>query len=100
MLEFGGSVLEGTLKGITKKIVNRKATNDIVNNKGNLWDNWLDWAENGTSNQKRQGLKQLSKYARQAAETAENYAKNSWVSKTITGSTIMGTNVAEQMCTE
>lgn len=51
-------------------------------------------------NQKRQGLKQLSKYARQAAETAENYAKNSWVSKTITGSTIMGTNVAEQMCTE
>ncbi|PWT25765.1 DUF6531 domain-containing protein [Butyrivibrio fibrisolvens] len=100
LLETGGSLLEGAFKGIAKKIVNRNTTNDVIQNKGELWETWEKWAENGTANQKRQGTKQITKYTRQALKAAEEYVENSWVGKTITGSTILGTNVAEQICTE
>ena len=100
LLETGGSFLEGAFKGIAKKIVNRNTTNDVIKNKGELWETWEKWAENGTANQKRQGTKQITKYTRQALKAAEEYVENSWVGKTITGSTILGTNVAEQICTE
>ena len=100
MLETGGAFAEGLLRAGAKKVANKVVGEGVRNNKGQLWETWMEWAENGTANQRRQGIRQIKKWSRQISETAENYIENSWIGKSITGGMLLGTNIEEELCTD
>ena len=100
MLETGGAFSEGLLRAGAKKIANKVFGKSVRKNKGQLWETWTDWAENGTARQRKQGVRQINKWNRKISEMAEKYIENSWIGKAITGGALLGTNIEEELCTD